>query len=332
MLEFKFHAPTMKNLLKVPLLSALLGLVCAASALQAKVAIDYIDPFIGTGSQGKDFPGACTPFSMVKVSPNTVISAPTGYYYSDKTIQGFSFNQLGGADGGGELSNFLVMATTGPMKTYGGERGKPGTGYLSSFAKNTEQASAGYYAVTLADYQIRAAATVAPHSGMLRFTFPNSDQSRVQVDLSHRLDGTSLHQSIKVVDDHTIEGEIDCTRDGGGWRFGGNIAYTVYYHAELAAFHQVRRLEFHPAPGMDGHQPQSPLRQTQKHQYPLLHRLLQKSGDHPGLQGKGRATSRFLHRISFEGGRRRNGQGGTILCQHRRGARQPRRGNAGMGF
>ena len=203
-------------------------------ALQAKDPVDYIDPFIGTGHQGKDFPGACTPFSMVKISPDTVVSGPTGYSYFDKTIQGFSFNQLGGADGGGELGNFLVTATTGPLKTYGGDRGKPGTGYLSSFSKETEKASAGYYAVTLADYNIRTEATVAPHSGILRFTFPENSQSRIQVDLAHRLDGTSLHQTIQVVDDHTIEGVIQCTKDGGGWRFGGNVAYTVYYHAEFS--------------------------------------------------------------------------------------------------
>ena len=76
--------------------------------------MDYVDPFIGTGGQGKDFPGANVPFSMVKLSPDTVVTGPASYYYSDKTIQGFSFTHLGGADGG-ELGNFLVMPTSSPM-------------------------------------------------------------------------------------------------------------------------------------------------------------------------------------------------------------------------
>jgi predicted alpha-1,2-mannosidase len=210
-----------------------LALVLSHSSLAAKDPVDYVDPFIGTGHQGKDFPGASTPFSMVKISPDTIVSGPTGYSYFDKTVQGFGFDQLGGADGG-ELGNFLVMATTGILKTYGGDHGQPGTGYLSSISKSSEKATPGYYSVMLDDYQIKAEATVATHSGIMRFTFPENDQSRIQIDLAHRLDGTSVHQTIKVVNDHTIEGEIDCTKDSGGWRFGGDIAYKLYYHAEFS--------------------------------------------------------------------------------------------------
>jgi len=52
----------------------------------------------------------------------------------------------------------------------------------------------GYYAVTLDDYKIRAEATAAPHSGMLRFTFSENPQSRIQIDLARRVGGTSLRQ------------------------------------------------------------------------------------------------------------------------------------------
>ncbi len=201
-------------------------------ALVAKEPVDYIDPFIGTGSQGKDFPGASTPFGMAKVSPDTVTAGVVSYYYSDKTLSGFSFNHIGGADGA-ELANLLTTATTGPLHTYWGQRGKAGTGYCSAFSKNTETASAGYYAVTLDDYNIRAEATAAPHSGMLRFTFPENAASRIQIDLSHRNDGTSLHQSVKMTDDHTIEGVVDCPWQGGGWRFG-HTSYTLYYHMEFS--------------------------------------------------------------------------------------------------
>ena len=183
------------------------------SGLQAKDLVDYIDPFIGTGAQGKDFPGASMPFGMAKVSPDTVTAGVISYLYSDKMVSGFSFNHIGGADGG-ELANLLTMATTGPLHTYWGQKGKPGTGYQSAFTKKTETATAGYYAVTLDDYNIKAEATAALHSGILRFTFPANEQSRIQIDLSHRHDGTSLHQTVKVVDDHTIEGRIDCPGRG----------------------------------------------------------------------------------------------------------------------
>jgi len=214
-------------------LGALVLLVLLPSNMaHAKDAVDYVDPFIGTGHEGKDFPGASTPFGLVKLSPDTSTPGPVSYSYADKTVQGFSFTHIGGADGG-ELANVMTMATTGPMKTYWGNRGKPGSGFLSSFTKESETASAGYYAVTLDSYNIRAEATAAPHSGILRFTFPENRQSRIQIDLSHRNDGTSQHQTVKVTDDHTIEGVIECTPDGGGWRFGPT-GYTVYYHLEFS--------------------------------------------------------------------------------------------------
>ena len=167
---------------------------------------------------------------MVKLSPDT--GNGVGYYYSDTRIQGFSFTHLGGADGA-ELGNVLVSATTGPLHTYWGQIDKV-HGYYSGFAKSTEQASAGYYAVTLADYNIRAEATAAPHSGMLRFTFPDNEQSRIQIDLSHRNGGSSFHQTVKVVDDHTIEGEIQYKEGWGGWTFGGGCNYNVFYHIEFS--------------------------------------------------------------------------------------------------
>ncbi len=41
---------------------------------------------------------------------------------------------------------------------------------------------------------------------------------------------------VKVTDDHTIEGWIKCTPDGGGWGHGaGNVSYTFYFHAEFSA-------------------------------------------------------------------------------------------------
>jgi predicted alpha-1,2-mannosidase len=213
-------------------LAAALVLSQGVPQLWAKEPIDYIDPFIGTGAAGKDFPGASTPFGLVKLSPDTNTAGVISYSYFAKTVAGFSFTHIGGADGG-ELANALTMATTGPLHTYWGQPGKPGTGYESPFSKQTESASAGYYAVTLDDSKIRVEATAAPHSGMLRFTFPQNDQSRIQIDLSHRHDGTSTHQTVKVTNDHTIEGTIDCPAAGGGWRFGPT-SYTVYYHIEFS--------------------------------------------------------------------------------------------------
>jgi len=205
--------------------------------ISAKEPADYIDPFIGTGHQGKTFPGAATPSGMVQLSPDTITGGDngSGYRHYHHTIQGFSFTHMSGVGWYGDLGNFLVMPSTGPLKTYYGQTDKPGSGYLSRFSNATEIAQAGYYAVTLEDYQIRAEATAAAHSGILRFTFPKNPQSRIQIDLARRIGGTSLRQTVKVVNDHSIEGLIECTPEGGGWGHGaGHVRYTLYYHAEFS--------------------------------------------------------------------------------------------------
>ena len=227
------------------LLAATLALTVPLVTL-ARDPVDAVNPFIGAGSMegtyvnafhGKNFPGAATPAGMVQLSPDTITGGDNGggYSYVHHTIEGFSVNHMSGVGWYGDLGNFLVMPTTGPLKTYCGETDQSGSGYLSAFNKDTEIAQAGYYAVTLADYQVRAELTAAPHSGMLRLTFPENQQSRVQIDLARRIGGTSLHQTVKVVDDHAIEGQIDCTPAGGGWGHGnGKANFTVYYHAEFS--------------------------------------------------------------------------------------------------
>ncbi len=222
------------------------GLTC--SVMMVAVAGDpvaAVNPFIGAGSlegslqgfHGKNFPGAATPAGMVQLSPDTITGGDNGggYSYVHTTIEGFSINHLSGVGWYGDLGNFLVTPTTGPLKTYYGETDKPGSGYLSTYLKETEVSQPGYYAVTLKDYQIRAELTAAPHSGMLRFTYPENAQSRIQIDLARRIGGTSLHQTIRVVGTNSIEGQIDCTPAGGGWGHGdGKAYYTLYYHAEFS--------------------------------------------------------------------------------------------------
>ncbi len=227
----------MKNIHRCVLLACLALEISSGWLVNAKEAVDYVDPFIGTGSDGKTFPGAVTPGGMVQLSPDTITGGDngSGYRHYHRTIQGFSFTHMSGVGWYGDLGNFMVMPATGPLKTWYGLTDKPGTGYLSRFSNKSELAQAGYYAVYLEDYDIRAEVAAAPHSGILQFTFPENPQARIQIDLSRRVGGTSLDQHVKVTDDHTIEGWIKCTPDGGGWGHGaGNVSYTLYFHAEFS--------------------------------------------------------------------------------------------------
>ena len=248
--------PPFLNLVIMNIRHSLLGLFLPLSLLSCHTVekeadgrplSSYVNPFVGASTNtelagashglGKTFPGATAPFGMVQVSPNTITGGDNGpgYSYEHTTIEGFAFTQMSGIGWYGDLGNFLVMPTIGDLHTFAGTEDKPEEGYRSRYDKSTEKASAGYYSVFLSDYKIQAEATALPHSGMLRFTFPESKEARIQVDLARRVGGTSTLQSVEVVDDHTIKGWMQCTPDGGGWGNGdGKADYTVYFYAQFS--------------------------------------------------------------------------------------------------
>ncbi|GHT45726.1 hypothetical protein AGMMS49965_22870 [Bacteroidia bacterium] len=209
--------------------------------------VDYVNPFIGASTNtaaagahhglGKTFPGAAFPFGMVQVSPNTITGGDNGpgYSYEHTSIEGFAFTQMSGIGWYGDLGNLLVMPTTGALKTVAGKADNTAEGYRSGYDKASEKASAGYYSVLLTDYNIKAEATAAQRGGILRFTFPQNAESRIQIDLARRVGGTSVYQYIQVVDQRTIRGWMKCTPEGGGWGNGdGKPDYTVYFYVKFS--------------------------------------------------------------------------------------------------
>lgn len=206
----------------------------------------YVNPFIGASTSvgaagtyhglGKTFPGATTPYGMVQVSPNTITGGDNspGYSYEHRSMEGFAFTQMSGVGWYGDLGNFLVMPTIGELHTIAGKEDGTLTGYRSLYDKSSEVAQAGYYAVDLERYHIRVEATAAAHSGMLRFTFPQSKESRIQIDLARRVGGTAIQQYVRKVDDYNIQGWMRCTPEGGGWGDGdGKAEYTIYFYARF---------------------------------------------------------------------------------------------------
>ena len=90
---------------KVLLLSAITMMaMCASAQAQQRTRSSYVNPMIGTAGMGHTFPGACSPFGIVQLSPETdtipqnvdgkyqteVYSYCAGYQYDDPTIVGFS--------------------------------------------------------------------------------------------------------------------------------------------------------------------------------------------------------------------------------------------------
>ncbi len=162
-----------------------LCLTCGASAAgnggadDVKAPVDYVDPMIGTSSsRWMLYPGPSMPFGMVKLSPDNRKHAwKGGYEYNIENIMGFSHIHSWIVGG------LLTMPTVGPLNTEPGTEEDPDLGYRSRFSHDTEVASPGYYAVTLADYGIRAELTTTTRTGFMRYTFPESDEARILFDL-----------------------------------------------------------------------------------------------------------------------------------------------------
>lgn len=226
----------------------LLTMLLVGLMASAQRPTDYVNPFIGASTNvdaagayhglGKTFPGATTPFGLTQVSPQTITGGDNGSGYSSehKTIEGFAITQMSGIGWNGDLGNFLVMPTTGPLKTFAGKEGDSSAqGWRSHYNKPSEVARAGYYSALLTDYDIKVETTASQHGGVYRMTFPQHGQSRIQIDLARRVGGTADEEQVSVVGDHAIEGWMRCTPDGGGWGDGqGHALYTIFFHAEFS--------------------------------------------------------------------------------------------------
>ncbi|MDE3066336.1 MAG: GH92 family glycosyl hydrolase [Verrucomicrobiota bacterium] len=170
---------------------------------------DYIRPFVGTQGEGNTYPGPSAPFGMIQISPDTDTTnweTDSGYEYTDPTIQGFSLTHLSGT-GCPDLGDFLFMPQVGQPALFPGRKDHPEEGYQSAFSHQDESAAAGYYSVKLLKSGVTAELTAGERAGMLRFTFPASDQASILTDLSHIIGPWHVAESrVRIEDNSTITG------------------------------------------------------------------------------------------------------------------------------
>lgn len=220
------------------LCSAMLAGTASAASPHAQPADDSayaaVDPFIGTGGEGHTFPGAVVPFGMIQLSPDTQIKSrkegydwAAGYRYDDTTITGFSHTHFSGT-GHSDLGDVLVMPIAGEVKLDRGEVGKPGSGYMSRFSHDDEQAQPGYYAVTLQDYGIRAELTASARVGVHRYRFPQGKPAHVLVDLRTSMydyPGKVQWSRLRLRADGTVTG----FRETRGWAPGRQLYFAMRF-------------------------------------------------------------------------------------------------------
>ena len=184
---------------------------CAGPDVETVDYTQFVDPFIGTAYTGHTYPAATTPFGMVQVGPDNgagVWAFCSGYHDSSNSIMGFSHTHLNGT-GCADMGDILLMPSVGCSAWEAGVDEDTSTGYRSRFSTSTEEAGADYYKVFLEDYGVTAEMTATPRVGIHRYTFPESEDAAVLIDLEHGLDldkGGATETYMKVVDDRTVIG------------------------------------------------------------------------------------------------------------------------------
>lgn len=172
---------------------------------------DYICPFVGTHGEGNTYPGPSAPFGMIQLSPDTdrdLWDTASGYEYSDTSIMGFTLTHLSGT-GIPDLGDFLFMPQVGEPKFVVGTKENPDAGYRARYSHDQESASAGYYKVKLLNNDVTVELAAGERAGMMRFTFPQSDQASIMTDLQHFLSGKRfklIWSHVRVENEATITG------------------------------------------------------------------------------------------------------------------------------
>ena len=208
------------------------------SGIQAQTKLtNYVNTIIGTNGMGHTFPGACVPFGIVQLSPDTdtiphningIYQPKTyeycaGYQFKDKTIVGFSHTHFSGT-GHSDLGDILLMPYTGETKLNPGTADNPDSGYRSRYSHDTEISHPGYYEVTLTDNNIRVQLTTTEHVGIHKYSYPDNVDQKLIIDLNHAIynyDGKVLWANMRIENDTLITGY----RITNGW---SRVNYTYF--------------------------------------------------------------------------------------------------------
>ena len=183
-------------------------LVLQSVKAQEVPLVSYVRPLVGTSGFGNIYPGSQIPFGGIQISPDTdfdYYDAAAGYKYDHSTLLGFSLTHLSGT-GIPDLGDFLFMPGTGKIHFTPGTHENPDAGYRSRYSHEKEWVSPNYYGVELLDYGVKAEMTSGIRSGILKFTYPDSDSSFILLDLNHTLWQSCPWSNIRVENDSTLTG------------------------------------------------------------------------------------------------------------------------------
>lgn len=216
------------------LLFAAATLLMEACSSQPQL-ISYIDPKIGTGDHGHVFVGANVPFGMVQVGPTSIPQEwdwCSGYHASDSTLIGFSHTHLSGT-GIGDLFDVTIMPVVGDVTYSRGDGVNPDSGMWSFADRSKEVARPGYYSVPVVRYGVVAEMSATSRVGYHRYTFPESEQAALVIDLQNGGCWDSVTEShMEVVGDNRIEGY----RYSSGWAKDQKVYFVAEFSRPFQSF------------------------------------------------------------------------------------------------
>ncbi len=214
--------------------------------------IDYtsfVNPFIGTSKMGHVYPGATAPFGMVQLSPQTNFQPMykedgayrqetyeycAGYQYRDTTIIGFAHTNFSGT-GHSDLGDFLIMPISGQENPDPFNKEEGDKGYYSVFSHKREEASPGYYKVDLESYNIKAELTASERVGFHQYTFSESDQASIILDLVYNVyhyDNKNVWTFIRVENDSLVTGY----RQTKGWARTRKVFFAMQFSKAFKSY------------------------------------------------------------------------------------------------
>ena len=218
------------------LTAALAALLCLASCGANEDYSAYVNPNIGTvHSRWFVYTPAAVPFGMAKLGASTNGTygnnqgwEAVGYEDTHTSIDGFPcFHEF-------QVGGLAFMPVAGEPLTVPGMLEDPAAGWRSSFDKADETARPGYYSVLLKDYGIRAELTATPRVGFQRFTFGQSGDNHILVNVGTR-EGESgaIRNAFAELDGNVIKGYI-VTEPEYVKKYQAGATVEMFFYGELS--------------------------------------------------------------------------------------------------
>ena len=207
--------------MKTRTLGICLFLLMNVSFIKGQSLADKVDMWMGTYGAGHCVVGPQLPHGSVNPSPQTAYGGHAGYV-PDQPIRGFGQLHVSGI-GWGRYGQIFLSPQVGfnPGET---DHDSP---------KQGEEATPYYYKVMLSRYDIQVEISPTHHCVAYRFTFPETDQGNILLDIAHNIP----QHIVPEVKGLFHGGEINYNPEQQtltGWGeysggFGSTDAYKVYF-------------------------------------------------------------------------------------------------------